>query len=149
MHLFVQQYELGNARPVRTEGNNPLQRHVQGGSLVGSEENGQRSLRDLQIPGGTVRRMGNCVIQTAAWSRMGGLWSTARRPTTSLWLGGMERTCGSSSLRKTITCGLGDSPGRRTAPSFAFLAATTDYGKCPRTDQSTITRRRLRTSTYG
>jgi len=54
-----------------------------------------------------VRRMGNGVIQSAAWSRMGGLWSTARRPTTSLWLGGMERTCGSSSLRKTITCGLG------------------------------------------
>jgi Tol biopolymer transport system component/DNA-binding winged helix-turn-helix (wHTH) protein len=36
--------------------------------LVSSEENGQQSLWDLQIPGGSVRRMANGVIYSAAWS---------------------------------------------------------------------------------
>ena len=40
--------------------------------------------------------------------QMGGPWSTARQPTTSLWLRGMERTCGSSALRKAVTAGRWD-----------------------------------------
>ena len=36
--------------------------------LVGSEENGQQSLWDLQVPGGTVRRIANGGIGSAAWS---------------------------------------------------------------------------------
>jgi Tol biopolymer transport system component/DNA-binding winged helix-turn-helix (wHTH) protein len=53
---------------------NPILHDVsQDGSsfLVGSEENGQQSLWDLQVPGGTVRRMANGVIQSAAWSTDG------------------------------------------------------------------------------
>jgi hypothetical protein len=36
--------------------------------LVRSEENGQQSLWDLQVPGGTVRRIANGGIGSAAWS---------------------------------------------------------------------------------
>jgi len=36
--------------------------------LVGSEENGQQSLWDLQVPGGTVRHIANGGIVSAAWS---------------------------------------------------------------------------------
>jgi Tol biopolymer transport system component len=36
--------------------------------LVGSEENGQQSLWDLQVPGGTVRHIANGGILYAAWS---------------------------------------------------------------------------------